>query len=959
MRRLFLIFALLSLSLIGDEKPSRRAVLSKDTERIEEVELIVQKETPLMKWTAELLQRSLEAAMGRKADILSAPSGKRFAIVIGDCELARTAGLDVNSLPEEGYFILRKGDRLFLAGRDSDKDSPTSNLWMQRYRRASLSAAYDFLERFADARFVFPGEFGTVIPNRKALFLPKAIDIMERPDYIVRTFYISAKRGNSIGAQELVDGVSYMNQIAITGRWSEFAVPFTHGLACHNLINRFKDSHPEYFALMHDGKRQFDAEHMHRGHICFSNNEIKDIIYEDIKAFFEGRPSTERGIEYWNSGAFCGRYASVMPQDSFYWCFCEECAKIARGGRFCHYGKPISERMKAANAINDVLWKFTKDMAERLTRDGIDGSVTQMAYHPSKEPPDFTLPENVEIQVATHGLGNRNVWEEDRALLQRWKEKTGKSLSVWTYPGKHMDKEAMRGIPATMQHQMAEYFQFLGDNCCGAFIEEETDYMIFNFLDDYVFSRVAWNNSINVDELLDDLYKSMFGAGAPPMKKYFDTVEHLWCDRILGNVIESEKGPIHTLPTIFEVWQNIYSEKQMDEFGKLFDEAERLAAADSASLCRIKYIREKFHGAIVATRKSHYRNTIGYWDWTTAPGEKAWLHNMSWGKTDLRTYATVTDDGGDLVVSWHCEEPNVKGMVAKIGADEIDGPCWTDSDVEFFINPSGDRKNIFQIAVNSKGAIYDSKATLSVWDKSWSSGATATPEIGENHWNVVIRIPKRNLDRLNRRGVPINFARHRVINENGRERFEDYQWALTTDYGFGDVAAWGKLLWQPRSNLLVNPDFEFADASGMPQDWYIWKDEMDNPECKVTLDTREFVSGGQSLRFDKPVAGRLVASQHFSGKPNTRYRLSFYMKADNVVMGQPDVGVGSWIHAGKKVIGFPNPRVHGTTDWMRQALDFETDDGGKFSIGLWNWYSSGTVWFDHIILEEVKPKDGK
>ena len=958
MKRAFALLFCLMMCAYCAEKAPRRAVISKEIERIDDFEIVSPNNTPLMKWTSETLQRCLEAATGRKAAILKAPSGERLSIIIGDCDLAKAAGLDVNSLPEEGYYILRKGDSLFLAGRDSAKDAPTSNLWMQRYKRASLSAAYDFLERFTGARFVFPGEFWTAIPNRKALFLPREIDIMERPDYIVRTFYVSTAKGTSIGAQDKIDGVTYLNRVAMSGRWSEFAVPFTHGLACINLVDRFKDSHPEYFALMPDGRRHCAAG-MHPGHICFSNNEVKDVIYEDIKAYLTGRPATERGIRHWMSGAFSGRYASVMPQDSFYWCFCEDCAKIAKGGFFAFNGNPMSERLKAANAINDVLWTFTKEMAERLTRDGIEGSVTQMAYSPSKEPPNFRLPDNIEIQVATSGLGNRRNWEKDRALLQRWKEKTGKSLSVWTYPGKHMDKATMRGIPAAMHHQMGEYFQFLGDYCCGAFIEEETDYVIFNFLNEYVFSRVAWNNSTDVNELLDDMYKSMFGAGANFMKMYFDKVEHLWCDKIIGNAIDSKVGPIYKLPTLFDVWQNIYSEAQMAEFAEWFDEAESLAANDAAALARIKFIREKFHGVIVAARKTQQNDFKGYREWNIAPGEKAWLHNRFWKKTEVRTYATVTEEDDELVVSWHCDEPKVQSMAASTNADEIDGPCWNDSDVEFFINPSGDRKTIYQIAVNSKGAVYDSKAFMSNWDSKWSSGAKVTPEIGDGYWKLVMRIPKKNLGRLDEHGVPMNFARHRVIVENGKAAVEDYQWALSTDYGFSDTAAWGSLVWQRQNNLLMNPDFELTEPSGKPQNWYIWKDEKDNPECRFSMDATEFVAGGQSLRFDKPQPGRIAANQSFKGKPNTKYRFSFYMKTENVVPAQQNAGTGSWIQAGKKAIGFPNPRVHGTTEWMRMATEFETDDGNSFSIGLWNWFSSGTVWFDHLVLEEIETRNDK
>ena len=372
MKKVLILLVLSLLCAYGAEKAPRRAVLSKEMEQVGEFEIVRGGKVPVVEWACHVLKESLKKATGFDAEVLDAPSGQRLAIIVGDCDESRKAGIDVEKLPEEGYVILRKDGKLFLAGRDSKVHDPKKNVWMQRYRRASLSATYDFLERFAGARFVFPGEYGTVIPERKALFLPKAIDILERPDFSVRTLHVTNAKNTSIGAFDLIDGVGYTNQVILSERWSEFAIPFIHGLAHIDLVERFKDTHPEYFALMPDGTRHCNAATNHFGHICFSNKELRDVIYEDIKAFLTGRPAKERGIKWWRGSALNGKYASVMPHDSFYWCCCPECAKIAKGAGFCHYGKPIEEREKAAAAINEEIWKLTKEMADRLTKDGID-----------------------------------------------------------------------------------------------------------------------------------------------------------------------------------------------------------------------------------------------------------------------------------------------------------------------------------------------------------------------------------------------------------------------------------------------------------------------------------------------------------------------------------------------------------------------------------------------------------
>ena len=74
MKKLHLFFALLSLVLAGAEKAPRRAVVSKEIEQIDDFEIVSPNNTPLMKWTSAMLQRSLEAATGRKAARASTPT---------------------------------------------------------------------------------------------------------------------------------------------------------------------------------------------------------------------------------------------------------------------------------------------------------------------------------------------------------------------------------------------------------------------------------------------------------------------------------------------------------------------------------------------------------------------------------------------------------------------------------------------------------------------------------------------------------------------------------------------------------------------------------------------------------------------------------------------------------------------------------------------------------------------
>ena len=64
--------------------------------------------------------------------------------------------------------------------------------------------------------------------------------------------------------------------------------PANHGMINFRLLDRFADSHPEYFVMDDAGKRRVSKKGMFAGHICWSS-PVVDIIYEDMKAYLTGK----------------------------------------------------------------------------------------------------------------------------------------------------------------------------------------------------------------------------------------------------------------------------------------------------------------------------------------------------------------------------------------------------------------------------------------------------------------------------------------------------------------------------------------------------------------------------------------------------------------------------------------------------------------------------------------------
>ena len=190
----FLSFAILvlamNLSASSLERGERRIKISSRLVGASQIEIVLENRTPLLTFAAEEMQRFLSQATGKNIPIVTRPSQGVTSLVLGDCALARAAGLDVSKLASEGFYIKRIGEDIYLLGLDAPTADPKANPWGMWLHRGSLNAVYDFLERFVGIRFYFAGKYGTIVPSVSKLELPDEIDIMDRPDLIGRTSQI-------------------------------------------------------------------------------------------------------------------------------------------------------------------------------------------------------------------------------------------------------------------------------------------------------------------------------------------------------------------------------------------------------------------------------------------------------------------------------------------------------------------------------------------------------------------------------------------------------------------------------------------------------------------------------------------------------------------------------------------------------------------------------------------------
>ena len=231
-----------------------------------------------------------------------------------------------------------------------------------------------------------------------------------------------------------------------------------------------------------------------------------------------------------------------------YWCRCEKCRKV------CDPKKAYTP--EGRQAISNFIFRFTSEIADRLTKEGIDGIVTQMVYPPYDRVPDCKIPKNVLLQVAVNGTVDENR-SKDGDKIRDWKEKTGSRVSAWTYAMGKYGSKSIPGIPQMMPKEAARFIAAYRDSLDGAFWESETEAYLFNYLNYYIVSKMMWNTSLDAEKLLSDHYNAMFGKGGPMVREVFEELEKCWVKGVINHTVMDELGPRVQVPGDYEIWTKL------------------------------------------------------------------------------------------------------------------------------------------------------------------------------------------------------------------------------------------------------------------------------------------------------------------------------------------------------------------------------------------------------------------
>ncbi len=759
---------------------------------------------------AEELQRYLKKITGARLEIVTAATDQgTVSIYVGESEHALRAGVTAKGLKRDAFKIVSGENWLALVGNDlefeprepwarrhsqwaAEKQAEWEKLsgkpWMNPigrsiYRhynkqldiwnfdhRGSLNAVYALLRELG-VRWYMPGELGEILPNQTSIALPK-INRTVAPDWEIRS--ISRPL---ISSNELEDALWYLR----IGANNQYAV-LHHGQRYVTEHPNQRKAHPEYYAMMANGKRDTASE---TANACLSSEGFFDEMVAFARLMFDH---------------YDVPMVSVMPHDGFTHCQCDLCrdkATVERG---------------RSGVSSDYVWDFVVRVANELAKTHPDRKVFCGAYSMYRLPPlkIDKLPDNVRVQI-TNGRPIRElddaVHQDAAELRKSWQAKTDHPLSVTlnytpftnrgAYRPQYWPHVVDRGMKATAGKVWRE----------DVWISSGKGGLHFPgiaHVNPWVISRLWWDVEQDVDGLLAEYYNLFYGPAAAEMKTFIEFCEKEYVRLGSDGELASHALELFDKAKAAAPTDSVYGKRiaLVDEFLTTFrSRAKQMNAPRPEGLPEYR---------LIDMGKDKWRDVRDSLKMDGKLDEKFWTaYNYPRPLREVRTKAKPKHEtrfmgrwwNGSLYFGIRCEFDSDEPPI--IGSRKNHDPAiWQGEHLELLIET--DRNSYYQIVVNPAGVIIDLDRGVTLKQGrayEWSSQAEVATHVGVDFWSVEIRLPVTSSDE-----DPL----HQIV---GNQPFEAKVEALAT--GKGTSLPWYFNLFRKRSGT---DEVEITSFSSLGED---------------------------------------------------------------------------------------------------------------------------------------------
>jgi hypothetical protein len=465
------------------------AVLARDGKALYQIAL-ANDAIPAEKTAAEQLQKYLQQVTGAPFTIRLegdvAATAPQILVGTGTRVKKLLPQQDWSALGHDGIVVKTSGKSLILAGGRP---------------RGSLYAVFQFLEDAAECRWWTPA--AATIPQRRTLSVAPQNTIYTPPFPYREQFSTGPMGTDPLFPTTLRENGHYQKQPAEWGGHYNI-LGFVHTFDRLLPPEKYFKAHPEWYSDQKNGNKPSTATSIQpepqQSQLCVTNPEVLAELTKQALIWVRENPDAG--------------YISISENDNTNYCQCDNCANLAKSE-----GSMAGPYLTLVNAVAAKVHEVNPDFL-----------VETLAYHQTEKPPLTVRPaNNVIIRLAPiyANFGQKLDSEANKGVrdnLQEW-AKISNHLFYWHY----VTNFGHSLMPHPNWDTLAEDLRFMAANKVKGVFEQGNAYTNdvgdFNPMRAWLLGKLMWNPNLDQGKLTDEFLQGYFGAAAPALKEYIETVQ--------------------------------------------------------------------------------------------------------------------------------------------------------------------------------------------------------------------------------------------------------------------------------------------------------------------------------------------------------------------------------------------------------------------------------------------------
>lgn len=468
----------------------------------------------------------------------------------------------IRGLGRDAYVIEARPGMLILAGNGRD---------------GTAFAVYDFLERYAGVRWLWPGDLGEVVPHAKVLRVPP-VALVKAPAFLWRNLGPGGALWGPLDKwqkeRELGVTVAHQREQALWEKRNRFGGETIYGGHAMGEIlppSKYGPTHPEYFALV-NGKRvweNFNGKHGKQP--CTTNPDVIRITREYCQRMFREHPEYDA--------------VSISANDGRGFCECDRCRRLDTGALMKDRDDPEAGRGGDVPIITDRMVTFANQVAEGVVKSNPGKKVLMFAYGQYVRPPTRVKAHPAVIVAYTMRCAS---WWDPKAAqaadadLVGWRRAVP-AVGVYEYFTQTNFPDMPRLYPALIERSVRR----LHDLGFRYYQTQAGDGYAINGVNFYVLARLLWEPQADAGAIQRDYVQKGFGEAAPAVERYFNRLAAAWRDA-------ADSAAVMNYPRISEYRRvlELYPPELRDRCRADLEEAARVATGKS--LERVRFLQAGF-----------------------------------------------------------------------------------------------------------------------------------------------------------------------------------------------------------------------------------------------------------------------------------------------------------------------------------------------------------------------------